>query len=480
VTVVDTTSGPVRGTTEGSLSVFRGIRYAAPIIGLRRWSAPEPPQAWTEPFDATSFGPAALQPTGGPMEGLVPGMGVGAIGPDCLSLNVWTPDVSGRRAVMVWIHGGSFTIGAGSLPTYNGDRLSERRDVVVVTINYRLGAIGFMSLPGRPANRGLLDQIAALEWVRDNIANFGGDPAQVTVFGESAGAGSILSLLSAPRAEGLFRRAIVASGATDLLLSADQADRVAGVVAEVAGLTLAELLDASDEVLLAAQNGAAAQLAASVGLMPFHPVLDGDLLTESWVESRVAGRHRAVELLIGTTSNEMGLFNSFDPTVDSLDDDGVIKRLARFTGHPDAVLAAYRAGGADTAPAAWREAWSDTAMWLAALAVADAHVASGGPTWMYRFDWPAAAPGLGACHGIDIPFPFEAIDREGWDGFVADPAGATGVAEQISVAWSSFARTGDPGWARFDERERLTRIFDGGTDVVSDPRGGVRTAWALR
>ena len=221
MTTASTTSGVVRGTTADGCSTFLGVPFAAPPVGPLRWAPPAPVAPWDGVLDATRYGPAAWQATGGPLDGLVPGMGSADQADDCLNLNVWTPAVDdGARPVLVWIHGGAYSLGAGSLPVYDGTRLAVNTDTVVVTINYRLGALGFMVLddPSTTPNVGLLDQVAALEWVRENIAAFGGDPGRVTVFGESAGAGCILSLLAMPAATGRFHRAIAQSGATDLLL----------------------------------------------------------------------------------------------------------------------------------------------------------------------------------------------------------------------------------------------------------------------
>ena len=224
MTTVETTSGAVRGIPGNGHHAFLGIPFAAAPTGELRWAPPQPASAWTGVRDATAFGPAAWQPTGGPLDGLVPGMGSEDQGEDCLSLNIWTPAPdSACRPVMVWIHGGAFSLGAGSLAAYDGTTLCTRTDTVVVTINYRVGALGFLVLDDETAaaNVGILDQIESLKWVHDNIAAFGGDPDNVTIFGESAGGGSVLSVLSAPSAKGLFHRAIVQSGATELMLDRD-------------------------------------------------------------------------------------------------------------------------------------------------------------------------------------------------------------------------------------------------------------------
>jgi para-nitrobenzyl esterase len=495
-TTATTTSGPVRGTTAtgdqpDDIVVFRGIPYAAPPVGDLRWRPPRRPAAWSAPRDARQFGPSAPQPIGGLLDGLVPGMAVGETSEDCLTLNVWTPGVdAAARPVLVWIHGGAFTIGGSSLETYDGARLAVREDVVVVSCNYRVGALGFMLIdhPDAHGNCGLLDQIAALEWVRDNIAAFGGDPGRVAVFGESAGAGSVLSLLSTTQSEGLFHAAIVQSGATDLVLPRDRALAVTEAFASAAGVRATDLeaLRALPvEQVIEAQTAAAQAVFGTVGMMPFHPTVDGVVMRHNWLGAAKAGISRDIALVIGTTRDEMDLFRSFDPGAASLDDSSLRERFARQHADPDAVIDAYRAvdPGAD-APTVWRASVTDTSMWLPALRVAEAHAAHQPDTWMYRFDWPAADPALGACHGIDIPFPFDSIDKVGWDAFVADPAAARRLARAEQSAWAAVARTGAPvtdalpAWPRFDAAHRATMVLDAEPHVEEDPRGPVRDVWA--
>lgn len=487
-----TTNGPVLGTYEGDVAVFRGIPYAAPPVGTRRWRRPQPPALWHEPLDASAFGPSARQPTGGPLEGLVPDMAAPPAGDDCLTLNVWTPAVDrAARPVMVWIHGGAFTIGSSALASYDGASLAAGEDVVVVSFNYRLGALGFLLVdhPDAVPNCGLLDQVAALTWVRDNITAFGGSPGQVTVFGESAGAGSVLSLLSMPAAEGLFHGAIVQSGATDLVLEREQALQVADVFAREAGVAPGEL-DAlralPDAQILDAQIRTAATLRATVGMMPFHPVADGKVMPHNWLDATRAGTSRDVALIIGTTRDEMALFDSFDPGLAALDDDGLHRRVAR-TRHPDPgmLIDTYRAARPGASPGRlWSAISTDTAMWLPALRLAEAHAAHQPDTWMYRFDWPAANPALGACHGIDIPFPFDTVERAGWASFVADAPAAHTLARAQQAAWAAFARTGEPAsaalprWPRFSPTTRATMILDREPRIEHDPAGPVRAAWS--
>lgn len=501
-TTATTTAGPVQGTLDerarhpdhapDGVVVFRAIPYAAPPTAALRWRPPHPPAEWHVPRDATRVGPAAPQPRGGGLDSLVPDMAVGPTDEDCLTVDVWTPAVdTASRPVLVWLHGGAFTIGNASLASYDGARLAANEDVVVVNANYRLGALGFLLIdhPDAVANCGLLDQIAALEWVRDNIAAFGGDPGRVAVFGESAGGGSVLSLLSMPRSEGLFHAAIVQSGATDLLLDRPSALEVSRTVAQHAGIDPTDLRAwhaLPVDALLDAQVAAAQSLLATVGLMPFHPVVDGEVMPRDWLDAARTGVSRDVPLLIGTTRDEMALVASFDPALGSLDEERLRARIAKLHGDPDRVLDAYvEADGATVAPSRrWSTVQTDTAMWLPALRIAEAHASHQPDTWVYRFDWCAAADELGACHGIDIPFPFDTIDRGGWDGFVTDPVGARRLARAMQSAWAAMARNGAPAadrlsaWPRYEATRRTTMILGPEPHVEDDPRGSVRVAWS--
>jgi para-nitrobenzyl esterase len=404
---------------------------------------------------------------------------------DCLNLNVWTPSVDDSRPVLVWIHGGAFSLGAGSLSVYDGSRLAAATNTVVVTINYRLGALGFLVIddPSCTPNVGLLDQVAALEWVRNNISAFGGDPDNVTIFGESAGGGSVLSLLSMPSAVGLFQRAIIQSGATDLLLDRDKAQLVAEAVARAAGLETVDvdaLRAMSGAQIIEAQANAAMELFGTVGTMPFHPVVDGVVLPHTWLEAASSG-FNPVPVIIGTNRDEMDLFKMFDPQAGSLTADGLRTRFEAVGGNVDALIDAYRSTGASEPPEAWRRANTDIAMWLPALRIAEARSAHG-PTWMYRFDWEASSPDMGSPHGVDIPFPFTTIDVDEWDTFVSDPEQAMSLASLMQRSWADFAAEGVPSlgdqdWPSYSADERATAILGRDVTVERDPNRQVRQAW---
>jgi para-nitrobenzyl esterase len=486
--LVETASGPVIGCSGDRVLSFLGIPYAAPPSGALRWQPPQPPDPWTTPRKCTRFGQSAWQSQTGPLDGIVPGNRVSNMGSDYLNLNVWTPSTDGKRPVMVWIHGGAFQLGSSSLGAYNGEKLARRGDVVVVTINYRLGAFGFLVIdhPDATPNCGLLDQVAALEWVRDNIAAFGGDPSRVTLFGVSAGGGSALSLMSMPRAEGLFHRAIVQSGATTLAPTREAALTVTETFADIAGVGARDLLALQalpTDVILKTQADTAVELSSTMGMMPFHPVIDGAVMTHSWLDARIAGMHANVGLIIGTTHDEMGLFRSLDPQLPTMDDDLLRRRLSGDPNH-ESLIASYRSLYPDmSASRLWTAITSDQAMWVPALRIAEAHQSHQPATYMYRFDWPAADDDMGSPHGIDIPFPFDTIDVEGWDEFIAGPERAHLLAKAMQHAWAAFAYSGDPTspnlptWDRFDPHGRATMILGPRSRIVHDPRGPIRETW---
>lgn len=485
MTAVATANGTLQGQDNPGCTAFLGIPFAESPVGPLRWAPPVPALPWEGVRDATTYGSAPWQPTGGPLDGLVPGMGSDDQSDDCLNLNIWTPSIDGSHPILIWIHGGAFSLGAGSLAVYNGSRLAAATNTVVVTINYRVGALGFLLIddPSCTPNVGLLDQVAALEWVHDNISAFGGDPDNVTIFGESAGGGSVLSLLAMPAAVGTFQRAIVQSGATDLLLDRERALLVTEAVARCAGLDHVDvdaLRSMSGPDLIAAQAQAAGELFMTVGTMPFHPCVDGVVLPQTWLEAAESG-FNPVPVIIGTTRDEMDLFKMFDPGAATLDDAGLRARLSATGKNVDTLIDAYAATGTADPPRVWARVNTDTAMWLHALAIAEARSAHA-PTWMYRFDWEAASPDMGAPHGVDIPFPFTTIDVDGWDAFIKDPEQAMSLASVIQRSWADFANDGIPTlgdtvWPAFGTENRSTAIFGRNVTVESDPNGQVRQAW---
>ena len=481
----ETTSGPVAGRAgrDGAWA-FLGIPYAAAPVGPRRFEPPVPPRPWTEVRDARAYGPTAPQArAGGPVARLLPQVSIP--GDDYLNLNVWTPDPEGSRPVMVFIHGGSFTGGSGAIPVYDGSRFA-RDGVVLVTINYRLGADGFLWLGEGTPNLGLLDQIAALTWVRDNIRAFGGDPANVTVFGESAGAMSVCTLLAMPAAAGLFRRAIAQSGAARCVIGPGTAMRIGARLAGILGVAATRAAIAAVPVprLLAAQSQLAQEVAAEPdpqrwgevarNIMPFEPVVDGRVLPGAPAEALRRGAAADAGILVGTNAEEANLF--FVPAgAVSGTDRAALSRFVRARRYPPSVVDAYRAARPAASDGELMSAiMTDGFYRIPALEIARARPG----TYVYEFAWrsPAFGGALGACHALELPFVFDNLDDPGYAALLG-PGPPQRIADSVHRAWVSFAATGDPGWPPYDDRDRLIRRFGASGELVADDRTDERAAW---
>jgi para-nitrobenzyl esterase len=495
--IVDTHSGKVEGLEKRGVLQFRGIPYAT----AERFAPPRRIERWSGVRDATKFGPIAPQPptVASPL-GARPGGG----SEDCLVLNVFTPagGLDGSRPVMVWIHGGGFTGGAGSVPWYDGTSLAANGDVVVVTINYRLGALGFLhlahrfpELAGSGAN-GIRDQVMALEWVGDNVAAFGGDPARVTIFGESAGGMSVGTLLGTPAAAGLFRGAIAQSGACANVHDAESGAAVADRFVDALGLApddLDGLRAAPVDAVLAAQvaadpraGGEGAGDRPRYGLLAFQPVVDGAVLPVPPLDAVRAGSAAGVSLVAGSTADEWNLFHAIVRARGPLDEDQVRRRLGGVV-EPDRVgelWDAYREArpGADP-DAVLCAAMTDFVFRMPGVRLAEAQLAHA-PVAMYRFDY--ASPSFGACHGIDVPFVFDNLDRQGVEFLLAGSdgldAGAHRLAGRAARAWTTMAHAGAPAtddlpWPAYDTTDRATCVLDREPSVLADPEGGLRRLW---
>jgi len=374
--VVDLGASTITGTidpTDATIHRFLGIRYAR----AERFAVPE----LVEPrgaITATAFGPAAPQL---PAAGMVPGdVTPATMSEDCLFLNVWAPSTPGPHPVFVWFHGGGFLGGTTSDPTIDGARLAARGPLVVVSVAYRVGALGFLGLDA--TNVGLRDQLAALQWIARHIEGFGGDPVNVTVAGESAGGGSVLHLLAAPASTGLVRRAIVQSGATDYTRTRAEVDRVTEVF--VGALDGEDPRTCTWEQIIAAQGASLFPLMTEMARMPFHPCVDGDLIHDRPAAALAAGLAADIDLLIGTTEDEMRLFLMEAELADAQ----MRTRVDRYLGRDGAeVVAAYQSLVGDDPMDVWAAIFSDREMQLPAIAVADAHR---GATYRYLFTWPVA------------------------------------------------------------------------------------------
>jgi len=511
--VVETRSGKLRGRVADGAVEFLGVPYAMPPVGSFRFRPPQPPEPWAGTRDAFESGPAAPQPRRGNLVRLFSGFLQNRIAEDCLYLNVWTPAAdAGRRPVMVWLHGGGFLIGSGSSFLYRGHRLVRRGDVVVVTLNYRLGTIGFLDLTSAgvaedgypaPANFGLHDQVAALEWVRDNIAAFGGDPDNVTVFGESAGAMSIGSLLGAPRARGLFHRGILQSGAARNVSTPEQAAYRTQRFLYAAGLTgkspedlLRALRDLPVDRILDLQHRTMGGSPPRAGWISWQPSVDGDLLTRQPLEAVAAGAAREVPILIGSTREEWKLFTAGTPRLRWMSREdlerraaGLLQRNELDPGDTREALAAYRRRSPFESYVALR---SDEYFRIPAIRLAEAHARYQGATYCYLFDFraPSMPRALGSCHALDLPFVFGAQRHPVLLPLFLGSRRAARLGRRMQDAWIAFARHGKPEhdgfeqdarrWPAYDEARRATMWLAPTCRVEPAPLDDERRFWQER
>jgi para-nitrobenzyl esterase len=488
--VVRLKDGAVHGKAESGVYAFLGIPYAAPPFGENRMRPPQPVQPWEGSRDATAFGPTVPKGDYPPQyRTLFPEVVIS--GDDCLNLNVWTPDPGAAGLpVLVWVHGGSFMNGSGSVGAYDGAAFA-RDGVVFVSINYRLAAEGFLFLGDGTANLGLLDQLAALHWVQRNIAAFGGDPARVTVAGQSAGAMSVTTLLSMPLAEGLFTRAIAQSGAGAHTLASQDARRVGGYLADALGVPpdresikavpLDKLVRAASDLVASVQTSPdpARWGKLTLSLLPFAPVIDGQVVPAPPVEAMAAGRGSGVPLLIGSTLDEARLFLVAPGIIDFVDEPGLAAAAGAY-GLAGNGLAVYRANRPGGSPGDILAAViTDWFFRVPAIRVAEARGASAAArTWMYRFDWPEpkANHGLGACHAAEIPYVFGTSARADVRPLIGDSP-SQAVADRAHRVWVDFITRGEPGWAPYGTASRTTGLLTEKLSPVDDPAGDERALW---
>ena len=483
-----TTSGTVRGRMRRGVCLFGGIPYAAPPVGDRRFAPPAPHPAWDGVRDCRRFGRAAPQ---------LPGEGLTNQAPvswdeDCLTLNVVTPACDDAlRPVYFWIHGGGYLHGQGATPWYDGTSFATGGDIVVVTVNYRLGAFGFCHLGPHLGDafasaglNGTLDQVAALRWVGDNIAAFGGDPDRVTVGGESAGAFSVANLLASPATGGLFHRAIAQSGAAHHVHDPDAGTGIAGkLLAELGDPDAAELLALPAVAILEAQDrvGAAHDPWSTGGIDPFYPVWGGEVLPRPPLDLISGGAGADVGLLTGTNEDEMALWG-----ITSIDDARLHQYAARMRDDPEGLIGIYRQrlGGA---PPGWVACaiGTDRVFRIPAVRLAEARHACGAETWMYRFSWDSRAfDGMfGASHALEIPFTFNTLDRPGVTLFLGDGPRPDALARTMHDAWIAFIRDGDPTtdaigpWPSYEPDSRRVMDLDETCGLLADPESDERLAW---
>jgi para-nitrobenzyl esterase len=500
-TVVETADGPVRGVDDGVVASWKGVRYAAPPVDDLRWRAPEPPEKWSEVADAGAFGPVCPQP----VEPRIP-IDLGAPqGDDCLTLNIWASSaIAGGDRKPVMDSRRRYVLGSANQPLYDGRVLAGGGDVVVVTVNYRLGAFGFLDLssfstPGRrfDSNLGLRDVLHALHWIRDNIAAFGGDPDRVTLFGESAGAGIVTTLLSSPAADGLFAGAVAQSSPATSVYDAARARRLAEQFLTKLGLAHNEidgLQDAPVGALIAASRALFNDVPLqNPGTLAFVPIVDGDLVPDNPVKMAREGRSHPVPLIIGTNKHEAALFRFMKSPLMPITPEAINAMFSQIAAEqPNLVLptddqlgTAYpglrgKARGMGVA--------RDVGFRMPSVWLAEGHSAVA-PVYLYRFDW--ATPmlrllRLGGAHATELPFV--------WGNLVAGPKDPTFrlgglktgkvVSARIQARWRNFATQGkplgldgQPEWLPYQEADRACLVIDREDSVVNDVDLHIRSAW---
>jgi para-nitrobenzyl esterase len=503
VAIVETQYGKVEGQLIDGLQAFLDIPFAAPPTGELRWSAPVDPTPWSGVRSSSDWGRQAWQPV---MEGMGPlgfafnARAAASYNEDCLNLNVWSPGLDNRkRPVLVWIHGGGFSGGTGATPMYDGSNLARRGDAVVVTINYRLGALGFLNLKeitgGRidaTGNEGLLDQVKALQWVSDNIEGFGGDPGRVTIFGESAGGMSVGALLAFEPAKGLFSAAIPQSGACNTAQSVTRAAEVSQALVEAVGLSVNSSVD--EFYALAPDRLVEAGMVAGAtmgGAMIFQPCVDGSQLAQMPIDAVKEGAADDIAILSGATRDEWRLFTAMPGFNVELTDDSLSAALAESIDEPATVIDTYREarkarGESITANDLHAAIETDRIFRIPSIRLGEALADRGKPGYQYMFTWPSpwGDGDLGSPHAIDIGFVFGThSSTEGGGEFFGEGEQADALSEQVQDVWLAFASTGRPDtpalsdWQPYTREQRSTGIFDSPVSVMNDPASPERAVW---
>ncbi|MFB8007892.1 carboxylesterase/lipase family protein [Nocardia sp. NPDC056000] len=474
---ITTTYGPVKGVRRETGTAYLGIPYAQPPVGELRFAAPVPPTPWRETLHCTKYGPTAqrkgLSEVTAIPEPSIPGDGV-------LNLNVFTPDTGAKLPVLVWIHGGGFVAGSAASPWYDGAAFN-RDGVIVVSVGYRLGIEGFLRVQGAPDNRGVLDWIAALTWVRDNIAAFGGDPGRVTIAGQSAGGGAVWALMAAPSAKGLFHAGISASGAVsqpnDLATAVAEAElftRRTGLPATTAalnGLSGSQIQDLEDKLRAIGPDSGTV---SALGLAPF---ADGGTIPQSTPELLKSGGATNVPLLLGFTRDEFNGMASEQPVTDA-----TLPVAFAAMGLPPGDIDAFRtAYPGDNAAQLLGQAQSDLLLRAPTYRLAEDRATRNQPTWLYEFTWASSAPKFqgSSFHCLDVPFAFDCLKAQGVTAVAGDNPPQS-LADAVHKSWVSFITSGDPGtaWPRYTPEQRQTMIWSDSPRVQADPFAGQRALWS--
>jgi para-nitrobenzyl esterase len=486
--VANTTSGKIRGVVQDNKVIaFRGIPYGAPTGGANRFMPPVKPESWTGIREAVEWGPEAPQGPHTEIPEVTATIPKGTISEDCLHLNVWTNGLdSHKRPVMFWLHGGGFTSGNGSYSMYDGGNMARKHDTVNVTINHRLNSFGFLYLAdvggekyAHASNCGILDAVAALEWVRDNIANFGGDPNNVTIFGQSGGAGKVSTLLAMPSAKGLFHRAIIQSGSNIKgIPRADATKTAETLMAKVGAKTVEELQAVPMDQLISATLGTRG--------VRLGPVVDGKALPGDPFDPTAPALSAEIPLLIGTVEFEVNFFpaTKLDP-IDDAELHNAVKQATRADdAKVDQLIAVYRKGRPKASDIDLSEIIASDGFRTPVVTEGERKSAQTASVYMYYFTWksPVREGKLKAFHTLEIPFALENVDEaKSMTGLGAD---RYPLQEKMSGAWAAFARTGNPNhkrlpnWPAFNTSERATMIFDNQCEVVNDPYREERLALA--
>ena len=515
---VDTSSGKVRGVRRQGVSRFLGIPYGDDT-GKHRFQPPRAPQPWAGVRDCLAYGaiapqgiirvsgapalsasaatatPPSTDTVAGAMSAVVrDSMTAGQESEDCLFLNVYTPDASStrKRPVMVWLHGGGFALGSGGIPSTDGDELCRFGDVVVVALNHRLNAMGYLYLGALhddfadSGNAGHLDIILALQWVRDNIANFGGDANNVTIFGQSGGGGKVGALLAMPPARGLFHKAIEQSGPAVKLVDRDAAAGLAERMISALGVARADahkLQTMEAKTIIEAATKAQSGTAALGGQLA--PTVDGRTLPAHPFDPIATEVSRDIPLVIGATKDESTMFLAFDPQFGRMTAEQARQRFGMAGPRAAAAYELYSRRRPNDPPTYWVTSFmTDQMMWSGSVRQAERKsMQNAAPVFLYRVDWhtTVAKGALRATHGTEMPFVFRHLD--GFGAMNGDGAKQRELMEKFSQAWINFARTGNPSqkglaWPRYDTKERRTMIFDAETRVVPDPDRNVREFWS--
>jgi para-nitrobenzyl esterase len=490
--IIKTKYGKVQGYGESDLEIYKGIPYAEPPIGDLRFRPPVAKKAWDDVLDATKFGPCSYQGYMAIEEMMVKPEPESE---DCLNLNIWTPATdNGRRPVLFWIHGGAFIRGSGMEPMYDGSNLARRGDVVLVSINYRLGAFGYLYIPGITANVAQLDMILALEWVRDNIDLFGGDPGNVTIFGESSGSLSCIALTAMPAAKGLFHRIIAQSGASFDPSTTEEAAKGLMKLLDLEEGDIDGLRKIPAEKILKAQNEYQAKNPGA--LTSFRPVIENDTLPINPIKAFQNGDCKNIDLMTGTNLDEWKLFSAMDTNFDNMVKAAGENVLPGYLGtsgidniKSKEIIDIYkkeREGKLSNDPKELLNVLiTEFAFRIPTIRLLEAQSKHQSKSFTYMLTWPSPMlEGIfGACHALELPFVFNTVNYPGMEEFTGEGPEVEALSEKMMNAWIVFARTGNPNhkgipeWAPYDVNTRTTMLFGKEIKTVDAPLDKERAAW---